>query len=130
MELFLLNIKYVQLDTTPLVIKQRSYATKIANVFIVCDWDNRPKNLLRNFSLKNCLFGATNVVKDNDKEKYMYSSYEIAFDGKGSWSFNYEFARDVVVFRVDNSSPSHTDNLRASYIDLLFSVTRGHVNFV
>ena len=35
--------------------------------------ENWPKTLLRNFTLKNCLFGATNTVKNNDKEKYVYS---------------------------------------------------------
>ena len=43
-------------------------------------------------------------------KKSMYSSYGIAFDGKGSWSFN-AFARIVIIFGVDNNSSSHTDNL-------------------
>ena len=50
--------------------------------FIVHDLDNWPKNSLRNFALKNYFFGSTNIVKDNDKEQYVYSSYGIAFDGK------------------------------------------------
>ena len=28
------------------------------------------------------MFGATNKGKDNDKSKYVYSSYGIAFDGR------------------------------------------------
>ena len=43
---------------------------------------------------------------------YVYSSCGIAFDGKGSWSFNDDFVRNVVIFRVDNSSSSDTDNLK------------------
>ena len=39
----------------------------------------------------------------------MHSGYGITFDGKGSWSFNDEFARNVIIFGVDNSSSSHTD---------------------
>ena len=35
-------------------------------------------------TLKNCLSGATNIVKNSDKEKYMCSGYEKAFDGKVS----------------------------------------------
>ena len=54
------------------------------------------KNQVRNFTLKNCLFGVTNIVKNSDREKYVYSRYEIAFDGKGSWSFNNDFARNVI----------------------------------
>ena len=45
--------------------------------------DNWPNNPLRNFTLKNYLFGLTNIVSDNDKEKYMYSGYGVAFNGKG-----------------------------------------------
>ena len=29
---------------------------------------------------------------------------------EGSWSFNDDFARNVKIFGVDNSSSSHTDN--------------------
>ena len=59
------------------------YATKIENVFIVYDLNNWPINLLNNFMLKNCLFGANNIVKNSDKNKYAYSGYVIAFDGVG-----------------------------------------------
>ena len=31
------------------------------------------------------LFGATTEVKNSDKEKYVYSGYEITFDSGGSW---------------------------------------------
>ena len=51
------------------------------------------------------------MVKDNDKEKYMYSGYEIAFDGKGSLSFNDGFARNVTILGVDHSSSSHTEKV-------------------
>ena len=74
------------------------------NIYIVYDLDTWPKISLRNFTLKNCLFGATNVVKDNDKEKYVYSGYGIVFDGKGSWGLNNDSARNVIIFGVDNSS--------------------------
>ena len=53
------------------------------------------------------MFAATNVVKD--KEKYLYSGYGKAFDGKGKWSFGNGFARNFTIFAVDNSSSSHTD---------------------
>ena len=51
------------------------------------------------------------VVKNDDKEKYVYSGYGKTFDGKGYWSFNDEYARIVIIFVVDNSSSSHTENL-------------------
>ena len=40
-----------------------------------------------NFTLKNSLFGATNTVKNNVKDKFVYSGYGIAFNGAGEWSF-------------------------------------------
>ena len=42
--------------------------------------------------LKNCLFGATNVVKDSDKEKWMYSGHGIVFAGIDSQHFGNDFA--------------------------------------
>ena len=59
------------------------------------------KNPLRNFISKNCLFGGTNIVKSNDKSKYVYSGRGIGFDGLGSWSFANDFAWNVVNFGVD-----------------------------
>ena len=50
------------------------------------------------------------IVKNSDKEKWVYSSYGIAFYGAGLWSFGSDFAKNVVIFDVDNSSSSHTDN--------------------
>ena len=40
----------------------------------------------------------------------MYSGYGIAFYSAGSWNFDDEFARNVVIFNVDNSSSSWTDS--------------------
>ena len=66
----------------------------------------------------------TNTVKNSDREKYVYSGYEIAFDRKGSWSFNDEFARNVI-FGIDNSSSSHTDNLKNDFLKLCVGDTFG-----
>ena len=46
----------------------------------------------------------------------MYSGYGIAFDGKGSWGLNNDSARNVIVFGVDNSSWSHTDNQKNVFL--------------
>ena len=40
--------------------------------------------LIISISIKNCLFGATNIVKNSDKEKFEYSGYGITFDSAGS----------------------------------------------
>ena len=75
-----MGIKFVK---ELLVVEQNNYLVKIVNVYIVYDLDAWPKILLRDFTLKNCLSGATNIVKNSDTERYVYSVYGIAFDGKG-----------------------------------------------
>ena len=53
------------------------------------------------------MFRATNIVKDSDKEKYVYSGYGIAFGN--------DLAKNVIIFGFDNSSSSHTDNLKNNF---------------
>ena len=89
---------------------------KIVNVYIVYDLDDWPKSYLRSFTLNNCLFGVNNIVKSSNKEKYAYSGQEIAFDGKVEWSFGNDPARNVITFGVDNSSLSHTNNLKNDFL--------------
>ena len=45
----------------------------------------------------------------------MYSGYAIAFDGTGLWIFGNDSAKNVVIFGVDNSSASHTDNCKNNF---------------
>ena len=40
----------------------------------------------------------------------MYSGYGIAFDGADLWNFGNVFARNALIFGVDNTSSSHADN--------------------
>ena len=82
--------------------------TKVVNVYINYDLDVWPINPSNNFKFKNCLFGAINKVKNRDKEKFVHSGYQIIFDTAGLWSFSNDFARNVVIFGVDNSSSSHS----------------------
>ena len=58
-------------DKDPLAVEQNNYASKIVNAYIVYDLDAWLKNSTNNFKFKNCLFGATTVVKNRDKEKYV-----------------------------------------------------------
>ena len=59
---------------------------KIVNVYIVYDLDAWSRNPTNNFKFKNCLFGATNVVKIVIKKSMGYSGYGITFDSAGSLS--------------------------------------------
>ena len=56
----------IQLNNVSLVVKTKQLFAKTP---------------LSNFPLKECLFGATNIVKDSDKMMYLYSGYGITFDG-------------------------------------------------
>ena len=64
------------------------------------------------------MFGVTYIVRNDDKEKYVYSGYGIAFDRKGSWSFGNDFARNVIIFGVDNNSSCHTESLKNDFLIL------------
>ena len=75
----------------------------IVNVYFVYDLDAWSTNPTNNFKFKNCLFGASNIAKNN-KEKYVYSGYIITFDSAGSWSLDNNFEKNVIIFGVDNSS--------------------------
>ena len=48
----------------------------------------------------------------------MDRGYGIAVDGKGEWSFGNDYAKNVVIFGVDNSSSSHTDNQKNGFLIL------------
>ena len=53
----------------------------------------------------------------------MYSRYVITFDEKGEWSSGNDLAINVIIFRVYNSSSSHTDNLKNNFLILGESTT-------
>ena len=40
----------------------------------------------------------------------------VAFDGKGGWSFGNDTPRKFELFRADNSSSFHTDNLKIDFL--------------
>ena len=73
-------------------------------MFTSYDLDAWPRNPTNNFQFKNCLFGATNIVKNSDKENCVYTGYRIIFDSAGFWSFDNDTARNVIILSVDNSS--------------------------
>ena len=118
------NIKFseykigIKFDKDPLAVEQNNYLTKIVNVYIAYDLDNWLRNLTNNFKFKNGLFGATNLVKNRDQEKFVYSGYGITFYSAGSWSFDNDFARNFVISGVDNTSSSHADNRKNKFLVL------------
>ena len=55
----------------------------------------------------------------------MYSGYGITFDREGLWSFENDLATVTVIFAVDNSSSSHSDNDKNNFLILGGSPTYG-----
>ena len=58
------------------------------------------------------------LIKNSDKENHVDRGYGIAVDGKGEWSFGNDYAKNVVIFGVDNSSSPHTDNQKTEFLIL------------
>ena len=48
----------------------------------------------------------------------MFSGYDITLDQAGDCRFDDNFARNVVIFGVDNSSSIHTENHKNSFLVL------------
>ena len=76
----------IKFDKDHLAIEQNNYLTKIVNVYFVYDLDTWPRIPINNLKFKNCLFGATDILKNSDKEKCVYSPYGIIFNSACSWS--------------------------------------------
>ena len=115
----------IKFNKDPLAVEQNNYLTKILNFNIVYDLAAWSKNPTNNFKFKNCLFGATNIVKNSDKEKYVYSGYGITFDSGGSWSFDNGTARNVIIFDGYSSSSSHVDNRKNNFLILVLGPIYG-----
>ena len=107
----------IKFDTGPLALEENNYTTKFACT--VYDLNNWPNNPLNNFNFKKCFFGATNIVQYNyNKAKWVYSGYRIAFDGTSTWKFGDDYAKNVEIFGVDNSSSSHNNNYKNNFLVL------------
>ena len=76
----------------------------ILNVHIVYESNNCPCIPNYNAPLNNCLFGTLKLVRNTIKSKSTYNDRRIAFDGKVSWSFDYDFAGNAAIFGVSNSN--------------------------
>ena len=58
------------------------------------------------------------MVKNSDKEKNVYSGCGITFDSGGWHSFDNGTARNVIIFGIDCSWPSHIDNCKSKFLIL------------
>ena len=48
----------------------------------------------------------------------MYSGYRTTIGNSGSWSFDNNTPRNVIIFGVDNSSSSQSDNLKNDFFNI------------
>ena len=108
----------IKFDKDPLVVQKNNYLSEIVKVYMVYDLDTWSRHHTNNFKFKNCLFGADSIVKNSDKENFVYGGYGITFDSTDSWNFDNETARNVIVFLVDNSSSTHSNNRNNEFLVL------------
>ena len=94
-------------------------------LFAALELNNWPHNPANNFLLKDSFFGTVKLVRNETKSKFIYDGQGIAFDVKDSWSFDKDFARNAVIFGVDNSSSSHPDNWKNNFLVLCEGPTDG-----
>ena len=66
------------------MVEENSYAAKIVKANFCRYLDSWPKITLNNFNLKSLHFCLTNITKESEERKYLYSGYGIAFDELGS----------------------------------------------
>ena len=57
----------------------------VVNLFIVYELDRWSRDLKTDFTLKECLFGAVKLTKNDDPDKYKYSGYDIGFDSRSQF---------------------------------------------
>ena len=60
----------------------------------------------------------TNIVKNSDKETYVYSGYGIKLDCAGLWSSDNDTTTNVIIFGGDNGSSFLADNLKNNFLVL------------
>ena len=80
--------------------------------------NNWPRSTTNNFTLKTCSFDAVRLMGNADENEFTCNGQEIEFDRKDIWNYENDFARNVLIFGVDNTSSSHTDNQKNNFLVL------------
>ena len=111
----------VNLKLNSVLVQKRFYSLYsnfILNLYIVHKLKTWPLNPANNFTLKIVFFfGTVKLVRNTIKSKFAYNGGGIGYNGEVSWSFGNEFARNVAIFGVDNSSSCHTDTRKTQGIN-------------
>ena len=80
---------------------------------IYCVYEIQPISSSRDdtFAVQNALFGAMQITKNTDTDKYKYKGYGICFDEDGLFSIgNINNGRNVIIFGVHENSVIHPNN--------------------
>ena len=78
------------------------------------------------FTLNDSLFGAVNLTKNTDSDKYKYFWYGIGFDVNGILlSDGSGFGKNVIIIGTDMISSAHIDNRKKRYLDSCKGPTQG-----
>ena len=93
------------------------------NIYCVYKLDPIASSRDTTFTIKNALFGASQITKKADTSKYDYKGYGICFDEGGTFSHKITedgrvhttVGRNAIIFGVDMSSSIHATN-RANHI--------------
>ena len=108
---------FVKFNESCLIKQNKStFNRKIVNIYIVDDLVSNSNDF--NPTQQNCLFGAVKLTKNVDIDKYKYSCYSIGFDSKGSFSHSNGLGRIAIIFGVDMSSSTHTNNKKRNILVL------------
>ena len=92
---------------------------KTVNAYIVYYLDAWSKIPFNSFKLKISFFDSSDIVWNSDKEKWVYNDYGIVtIDRAGLYNFCDDFGKNAVIFGIDNSSSSNTDNCKNSLLVL------------
>ena len=118
----IVNLKFYN---SVLVQKSISSMHSYFSLNIVYELNNWSRILANNFTLKTFLFGTVKSVRIAVKSKFTYNGRGIAFHGEGSRSFGNDFATNVVIFGVENSLSSHTDNQKNNFLVFGAGLTQG-----
>ena len=91
---------------------------KIFLYCIVYELNTWPPNPTNSYTLKNCLFDTVKLLRNVIKSKFTYNGWEKAFDEEDSQSCDDDFARNVIIFSVGNTSSSHAHNQKNKFLAL------------
>ena len=82
---------------------------KVVNIYIVYELEASSSHI-DDPTLKDCLFGAVTLTKNDDIDKYGHSGYGIGFDRRGGFSPpGGGYGQNVSIFGADMSFTTHID---------------------